>query len=84
MSSEISIRMDKSDLQKIIKKNITSKDADKIATVLAEHISASSIGFEQCLKAFMGIFHTILIVLFQAVVFLAFCMLLSLSCLLYF
>lgn len=59
MSSEISIRMDKSDLQKIIKKNITSKDADKIATVLAEHISASSIAFEQCLKAFMGIFPTL-------------------------
>lgn len=54
--NEISIKLDKNDLCKIIKQNLKCPESDKVAEVITEHLSNNSIAFEQCFKAFMGIF----------------------------
>jgi hypothetical protein len=59
MKQEISINFTKEDLKDMLSKHLISKDKDRIADIIAQHISQSSIAFEQTFKAFLGIFPTL-------------------------
>jgi hypothetical protein len=59
MKQEISINFTKEDLKDMLSKHLIGKDKDKISDIIAQHISQSSIAFEQTFKAFLGIFPTL-------------------------
>jgi len=59
MKPEISINFTKEDLKDMLSKHLISKDKDKIADIIAQHISQSNVAFEQTFKAFLGIFPTL-------------------------
>jgi len=54
MKQEISINFTKEDLKDMLSKHLIGKDKDKISDIIAQHISQSSIAFEQTFKAFLG------------------------------